>query len=165
MGARLPLVIVGGVLMFVSILLPTLYWNVHTEAFGVELNGALYYWMYGLLYAIITAKSEYSDIEYTSRYTEFRPDMLGIICMMIIITGAIVTLVLGCATEKKAAFVGGVLGLAGMIAYYVGVIMALRITRTYQLVEAGFYPIPFLGFYVCIVGGILAFVGGLLERY
>ncbi len=165
MGARLPLVIVGAVLMIVSIFLPTLYWYVHMEAFGVEVDGAIYYWMYGLIYAIITAKSEYTDTEYTSSYVGIDPDPLGVAFMMLIIAGAIVALVLGTATEHKVAFIGGLLGLIGIISFYVSVVMAIPMTPTHVIVEEGFYPMPFIGFFVCITGGILALVGGLLEKY
>jgi len=163
MGARLPLVIVGAVLMIVYIFLPTLYWYIHMEAFGVEVDGAIYYWMYGLIYAIITA--EYAGTEYSTSYVGIDPDPLGVICMMIIIAGGIVALVLGTATEHKVAFIGGLIGLIGIISFYVSVLMALPMTPTHVIVEEGFYPMPFIGFFVCVTGGILALVGGLLERY
>ena len=165
MGARLPLVIVGAVLMIVSNFLPTLYWVVHMSAFGVDVDGTIYYWIYGLIFAIITAKSEYTDTEYRSSYVGIEPDPFGITCMMIIIVGAILALVLGLATEQKVAVIGGVLGLAGIIGFFVGVIMALPMTPTHVIVDEGYYPMPYIGFFVCVTGGILALVGGLLERY
>jgi hypothetical protein len=164
MGARLPLCITGAVLMLVSTFLPTLYCYIYMEFLGVEVNGTFYYWMYGLIYAEIT--EEYLGVTYTSTYIGFEPDILGIICMFIIIGGAIIALVLGIATEdNKAAIVGGLLGIFGIVFFYVGVLIGLPISSLHEVTEAGFYFVPFIGFYMCIVGGILALVGGALSKY
>lgn len=164
MRARLPLVIIGSVLMIVSLFLPMLLWYAHMNAFGMEVDGAIYYWIYGFFYAIVKIETGYSDIEITSSYVGIEFDPFGLICMMIIITGVIVSLILGIATEEKVAVIGGVIGLTGIILYYVGVLMALPITPTHEIVEAGYYPIPFIGFFICLIGGIVALVGGLLEK-
>ena len=126
------------------------------NVFGFKVDGAMYYWIYGFFYAIVTVESGYAELEYTATYTGMEFDPFGLICMMIIITGAIVSLVLGIATEEKVAAIGGVIGLTGIIVFYLGVLTALNITPTHEIVQAGYYPIPFVGFFVCVIGGIVA---------
>ena len=164
MSARLPLTIVGAVMMFGSLLLPTLYCYIHDNFFGVEINGPFYYWIFGNLFTWIEKKSD-AGFTYTTTYVNFRPDILGIICMFIIIIGGILALALGCGTEHKAAAIGGTLGIVGMISFYVGVLLASPLTRLADITEAGYYFIPFIGFYICIVGSILALVGCTLSKY
>ncbi|MFX1557323.1 MAG: hypothetical protein ACFFC9_08720 [Promethearchaeota archaeon] len=164
MSARLPLTIVGAIIMFVSLLFPTLYCYINDKFFGVEIQGSFFYWIYGNLFTWIEKEDALGNT-YTTTYINFRPDILGLICMLIIIVGGILALVLGCATESKAAFIGGIFGIAGMIIFYVGVLMASPLTRLAELTEAGYFFIPFIGFFICIAGSILALVGGTLEKY
>jgi len=91
MGTRLPLCIVGGIFL---------------------------YWIFGFFF---TRRVEEDEFGYTYYYpyTNYAPDMLGIICMIIIIGGAILTFVLGTATENKAAVVGGILGICVMIFFLI----------------------------------------------
>lgn len=164
MGARLPLCIVGGILMLSSLILPTLFYrHVGGEYFGVDIYGVFIYWMAGFFFTQVVTGGEWG-IQTVSPYTDFVPDVLGIICIIIIIAGAILTVLLGSATEHKAAVVGGMLGIIGMLSFFIGVNMGSPLTNLYELHNDGYYFAPFIGFFVCIIGGILALVGGTLKK-
>lgn len=168
MGARVPLIIVGAILMFVSIMLPTIFFpSVHGSYFGKDVVGIVYYWMAGEVFAWIREEGSLNGGTYTrySMYNNFRPDAFGLLCMTIVIVGAILALVLGNATETKVAFIGGLLGLIGTIVFYACVAGDIVYTRVHPIVSAGYTPYPFVGFFICIVGGILALVGGTLDKY
>jgi len=165
MGARIPLIIVGAVLMFVSLLLPTIFFpNVDGDYFGQEVDGFVYYWMAGQIYAWVIEESSMGT-RYHTWYSGFRPDPFGITCMLLIIVGGILALALGNATESKVAFIGGLLGLIGTFVFYASVYAGLFYTRVGSIVSDGYTPVPFVGFFLCIVGSILALVRGALEKY
>ena len=169
MGARLTLAIVGAVLMIASTFIPTIFFpSVSGGYFGKDVDGPVLYWIFGEVFAWVIETREYTSggsYSYHTTYGNFRPDVFGMICTTIIIAAAVLAIVLGATTESKAALVGGVLGLVTIIFFYVSVMNNLFYTRVYSIVSDGNFPYPFIGFFVCIVGGILALVGGTLEKY
>jgi len=160
MSARKALCILGAVLMLVSIFLPTLFWTMSGTYYGVKVSGSLYYWMWG--YAFMQVSVEGGGVTMGASASHFSPDMLGILCMIIIIIGAILAMALGFG-DSKAALVGGLLGIIGMVFFYVGVLIGLSLTPLGAAAGSGFVMAPFIGFFVCIVGGILALIGGALS--
>lgn len=155
--AKKVLCIIGGIIMIISILLPTLFLRMSGESYGISYSIEMYYWMYG--YAFLRATAEYGGQEVSQTATHFEPDLLGLICITIIIVGAILALAKS-SSDSKVPLVGGILGIVGMIAFVAGVYMGSPLTPISGL---GRYLSPFLGFYVCILGSILAIVGGALE--
>ena len=165
MGARIPLIIVGAILMFVSLAFPTIFFpNVYGDFFGQDVSGSVFYWMVGQILAWVLEETSLGT-KYHTWYSSFRPDPFGITCMIIIIAGGILALVLGNVSETKVAFIGGLLGLIGAGVFYACVAGGIVYTRVGSLVSAGNMPVPFVGFFICIVGSILALVGGTLEKY
>ena len=165
MGARIPLIIVGAILMFISLVFPTIFFpNVDGDYFGQEVDGSVYYGMAGQILAWVIEETSYG-FRYHTWYSSFRPDALGVSCMILIIVGGILAIVLGNVTETKVAFIGGLLGLIGLFVFYGCIAGNILPTRVQPLVSDDYFPYPFVGFFICIVGSILALVGGTLEKY
>ena len=163
--ARTTLVIIGAIFMFVSIMFPTIFFaNVHGSYFGKDVSGSVFYWMAGQVFAYVIEETSMGT-KYHTMYSSFRLDAFGLICMTLILVGGVLAIVLGCATETKVAFIGGLLGLAGVIIFFLCVSMDIVSTRVHPLVADGYTPFPFVGFFVCILGSILALVGGTLDKY
>ena len=158
--AKKALCIVGGVLMIVSVFLPVLFFSMSASGLGVSVNATIYYWMFGFAYLILTASAGGQTASLTDAY--FEPDMLGGICMGIIIVGAILAFVFS-SSESKVAIIGGLIGLLSMIVYISGVYMNFMVPNWVAYGAQSGQLMPFVGFYVCIVGGILALVGGALS--
>ncbi len=157
--AKKALCIVGGALMIISTFLPVLFFTMSASGFGITANASIYYWMFGFGYLVFTVSGGGQTASTTD--ARFDLDILGCICMAIIVVGAILAFVLS-SSDSKAAIIGGLLGLLGMIVYISGVYGNFMVPAWVAYGAGAGYLVPFVGFYVCILGGILALVGGAL---
>ena len=158
--AKKALCIVGGILMIVSTFLPVLFATMSASGLGVSFSATIYYWMFGFGYLVATASYGGETASMTDSY--FEADILGGICMAIIIVGAILAFVLS-SSESKAAIIGGLLGMLGMMIYIGGVYVNFMVPNWVAYGAQSGQLMPFVGFYVCILGGILALIGGALS--
>ena len=154
--AKKGLCLTGGILMLISIFLPVLWFTASYSAGGVSANASIFYWMFGYAFVIVSMSAGGATASYSGGVF-LGLDVLGLICMIIIIIGAILALAMS-SSSSKGALVGGILGLLSMIIYYV--IMFTGAVMYSPLGEFGVLMIPFLGFFLCIIGGILAIAGG-----
>ena len=157
--AKKGLCIVGGVLMIVSMFLPVLFFNMGGSALGVSYNVSIYYWMFGFAYLVATVS--YGGQTGAATDTYFEMDTLGGICMAIIMVGAILAFVLS-SSDSKAALIGGLLGILGMGIYIGGVYGGFMVPSWVTAAASAGYLVPFVGFYLCFLGGLLALIGGAL---
>ena len=151
--AKKILCLIGGVIMIISVFLPTLFSTATASGWGITASATVYYWMFGFAYLVFTISGGGASASFTD--SAFFVDYLGITCMIIIIVGAILAFVMA-NSDSNGAMIGGLLGLLGMIIYLIGVYggFAVLILK---------FLSPFIGAYLCIIGGIIALVGGLLE--
>ena len=158
--AKKALCIVGGALMVVSMFLPVLFFNISGSGYGVSFSASVYYWMFGFGYAVASASYGGQTASMTS--SNFDLDILGGICMAIIFVGAILAFALA-GSDSKAALIGGLFGMLGMIIYIGGVYGGFMVPSWVTAAASAGYLVPFVGFYLCILGGILALIGGALS--
>lgn len=161
------LCIVGGIISIFSVFLPV---------FSMTMTGVLggdyifYYWMFG--FAIFHKKGG------TNLNPQFYSDVVGIICMILIIIGAIISIIYAFKDPKKGHLFleveapselegksGSILIIAGIITYFV-IFSLIWYTDSNMLIEfaARFsgHPnvlIPSYGFFVAIIGGIISLIG------
>ena len=136
------LCIVGGIISIISVFLP-----VFTITFG-GIEGAadrvFYFWLFGL----VAYYRMGLGIAYI--YWSFDPFFMitGLICMILIITGAIIVIVRASKESKNGKF-GSILIMATIVSYFA--LLFFLMARNVLT--------PSYGFFVALIGGIISLIG------
>ena len=151
------LCIVGGIISLFSVFLPV---------FSMTMNNAIggpyifYYWMFGL--AIFHKQGG------TYLVSRFYNEFVGVICMILIITGAIISIISAFKDPKKGKS-GSFLILAGIITYFVIFSLIWYMDWNMLIQFAVFFSgppgnvlTPSYGFYAALIGGFLSLIGSYL---
>ena len=155
--AKKNLSLAGGILLLISVFLPTLFVYFHVDYFGVESTMMAFYWMFGYTYATMSAQGYGQSVSASA--THFDLDIIGVVCMAIIILGAILALVTASKSNSKMPLVGGLLGIVGMIIFLGSFYADVSSVHYVSEVAVGVVA-PFIGAWLCIIGGIIAIIGG-----
>lgn len=152
----------GGILMLISIFLPTLYYSTSGSFFGVEYSSTILYWMFGYAYSRGTV--EFAGRSYTRTSTRTELDMLGVICAIIILVAAVLSISNAGSRRSKTPLYAGILGILAIIIYIGGVAMGSSLVPDWVvfLYDRDVLS-PAIGVFVCIIGGILSILGGTMK--
>jgi len=164
---------IGGIISIISVFLPIF---IFTYSIGLEGDDiTVYYWMFGQIISIL--QDEGADEPVTFWFREL--DILGTLCMMLIIVGAMLVII-NADSDSKAGIIGGFLIIATM-GYYVLIISFMldgnrNISRYMYYFTTNFirslmwgdevkvqYTLSY-GYFAALIGGILSIGGSIIPK-
>lgn len=168
---------IGGIISIISVFLPVF---VFTYSIGLEGDDiTVYYWMFGQIISIL--QDEGADEPVTFRFREL--DILGTLCMMLIIIGAMLVII-NADSDSKVGIIGGILIIAAMGYYVIVISLLLDGNRNlYVLLRYRFsyfttdfirfltqgnevklqYTLSY-GYFAALIGGIISIGGSIIPK-
>ncbi|TFG05939.1 MAG: hypothetical protein EU539_08815 [Promethearchaeota archaeon] len=154
--------LVGGIMMIISVFLPVTFYYFTYRTGNFTFTLVIFYWMFGYLY--IGAFGEGYGETFQESGIFFDIEYVGLICMIMIILVSVIIIAKSYNTTSKFSMHGGILNVLIMFLYLVAFYSGFMITQRtiiQNFLRSGIgVMIPFLGVFLCLIGGMLSMMGG-----